>query len=485
MNKSIGKMSNEYKRSETKILIENSIFIAISRVIQIICSYFVLIAIVRYLPIEQYGEYAFVVAFVTSIMALTYFGIQQVMIREIAKDKANVSHYVGASIILRACLSFFAASVLIVVIQFMELSQLMIAAIIIAIASEFFVTFSMLSKAVFQAYEKMKYDPLLTLIYSSVLATCVAIIIYLDMGFLWLFVALAFSNFVQVVVAVYLVSTKFVIPTFRVNKILLKIFLKDSCVIGLGIFFYLNLFRINILMLKWFGSSEDVAFFHAPHNLIMHIQVLPFALITALFPVFSRLLHEDTRAMVDIYEKIFKYLFIFSFMFAMFFSLFSNEIIEIVFGSKYSQSVIVLTILAWAIMPLSMDMFFNAVLIAMNKQKYAVIYGGSALAINITAAVVFVPLYGFLAATCLALFSYVFVFFFSLYYIARNGFPVVLDKIIVKTGAVGALSTAVILLLKPVSIFLAVSVGIIIYLGMFYKMKVLSLSALKADKLRA
>ena len=117
--------------------------------------------------------------------------------------------------------------------------------------------------------------------------------------------------------------------------------------------------------------------------------------------------------MVDIYEKVFKYLFIFSFMFAMFFSLFSKEIIEIVFGSKYSQSVIVLSILAWAIMPLSMDMFFNSVLIAMNKQKYAVIYGGSALAINITAAVVFVPLYGVLAAACLALFSYVFVFFFS------------------------------------------------------------------------
>ena len=482
MSISTGKQSNDFKQSVAKRLIKNSIFIAVSRGVQIISSYFVLIAIVRYLPVKQYGEYAFVVALVTSIMALTYFGIQQVMIREIAKDRGNARHYFGVSIILRAILSFIAASVLIVLVQFMDLSNLVIGAIIIAIASEFFLTFSMLSKAVFQAYEKMKYEPLVALIYSIVLATSVMIIIYLDMGFIWLFIALAFSNLVQVIVAVYIVSTRFVIPIFRIDKASFKIFLKDSCVIGIGIFFYLNLFRINILMLKWFGSINDVAFFHAPHNLIMQLQVLPFALITALFPVFSRLFHDNPTEMVDIYEKVFKYLFIFSIMFAMCFSLFSKEIIEIVFGSKYSQSVIILTILAWALIPLSMDMFLNAVLIAMNKQKYAVIYGGSALAINILAAVVFVPLYGFLSATCLALFSYVFVFFFSLYYVTRHGFPVVLDRITVKTAVAGTLSAAAIMLLKPVSIFLAAPVGIIIYFGMIMKMKVLPLNEIILKK---
>jgi O-antigen/teichoic acid export membrane protein len=478
MNKSTDKRPNEYKRSGTKMLIENSIFIAASRGIQIVSSYFVLIVIVRYLPVKQYGEYAFVIALVTSIMALTYFGIQQVMIREIAKGRDNAEHFVGVSIILRFCLSIIAALILIVLIQFMDLSSMIIAAIFIAIASEFFLTFSMLSKAVFQAYEKMKYEPLVTLIYSIVLATCVIIIIYLDMGFIWLFIALAFSNFVQVIAAVYIVSTRFVIPIFKVDKALFKIFLKDSCVIGLGIFFYLNLFRINILMLKWFGSPDDVAFFHAPHNLILQLQVLPFALITALFPVFSRLIHDDPAEMVNIYEKVFKHLFIFSIMFAMCFSLYAKEIIEIVFGSRYSQSVVILAILSWAIIPLSMDMFFNAVLIAMNKQKYAVIYGGSALAINILAAVVFVPMYGFLAATCLALFSYVFVFFFSLYYITRHGFPVVLDRIAVKTAVAGSLSAAAIMLLKPVSIFIAAPIGIIVYLGMLEKMKIMSLGEL-------
>jgi hypothetical protein len=62
--------------------------------------------------------------------------------------------------------------------------------------------------------------------------------------------------------------------------------------------------------------------------------------------------------------------------------LFSKEIIEIVFGSKYAQSVRALSIISWAIIPLSMDMFFNNILIVMNKQRYTVIYGGLTLATN-------------------------------------------------------------------------------------------------------
>ena len=482
MNKSFSKISNEHRRSGTKTLRENSIFIAVAKGIQVICSYFVLIAIVRYLPVKQYGEYAFVVALVTSIMALTHFGIPQVMIREVAKDKANAGHYLGTSIILRTSLSFIAASALIVIIQFMDLSNLIVAAIFIAMVSEFFLTFSILSTAVFRAYEKMKYEPLVALISSIVLFGNVATFIYLDMGFIWLFIALALANFVQVAVAIYIVLTKFVIPTFRVDKTLFMNFFIDSSVIGIGMFFYLNLFRINILMLKWFGTTEEVAFFHAPHNLILQLQALPFAVISALFPVFSRLFRDDPAEMVDVYEKVFKYLFIFSFLFAMCFSLFSKEVIEIIFGSKYLQSVIILTILAWAIIPLSMDMYFNAVLIAVNKQKYAVIYGGAALAINILAAAVFVPLYGFLAATFLALFSYLFVFFCSLYFVTRQGFPFVLDRIAIKIAGAGALSATAIILLKPVSIFLAAPIGIILYVTMLDKMKMISIGELLLKK---
>ena len=68
-----------------------------------------------------------------------------------------------------------------------------------------------------------------------------------------------------------------------------------------------------------------------------------------------------------------------------------------------------------------------------------------------------------MAAAYMALSSYTLVAFFSLYFISKNGFPLVLDKIMAKTFLAGLISIIVILLLKPVSISFAAFSGIAVY----------------------
>lgn len=458
-------------------VIRNSIFILFARGAEFISAFFILIAIARYLSVKEYGDYSFIIAYVSSIMALTYFGIQQITIREIAKDKVNANQYLGTAIQLRAVLSIIAALAIMVSVQFMNLPNLMVTAIIIGIFSEFFLTFSMLLKAVFQAFEKMIYEPILALINSLVLLAGIAMGIYLDMGFLWLFIAILISNVIHFIIAVYILSYRFVRPLFNINRAAFRAFLKDSSIIGVGIFFYQNLFRIDVLMLKWLGRTEDVAFFQIPHSLIMHIGVVPASLTVAVFPVFSRLFNNEPSNRDAVFEKVFRCFFILSFIPAMFISLFSQEIIGVVFSSKYAQSVTALMIVAWAIIPLSMDIFLNSILIAMNKQKYSVIYGGVTLAMNFLAALVFIPRYGFIAAAYIALLSYCLLFLCSLYVVARSGLPVVLDKILAKTVLSGLISGLTVFSLKPVSIFLAIPVGIIIYLVL-----ILMMNAFPIDK---
>ncbi|MBI5826122.1 MAG: oligosaccharide flippase family protein [Deltaproteobacteria bacterium] len=79
-------------------VIKNSIFILMARGIQIAASFFVIIAVARYLSVELYGDYAYIIALVSSVMALTYFGIQQVTIREIAMDRANAHIHLGSAL---------------------------------------------------------------------------------------------------------------------------------------------------------------------------------------------------------------------------------------------------------------------------------------------------------------------------------------------------------------------------------------------------
>lgn len=444
-------------------MIKNSIFILFSRGIQIASSFLILVAVARYLSVEQYGEYTFIIAFVSSVMSLTYFGIQQVLIREIAKNRDNAGLHIGSAIQLRTSLSGVAILVLIFSMFFMRLTWVAAAGVVIVIVSELFLAFTMLSKAVFQAFEKMVFEPVVALIYSLILLISVGAAIYLNTGFLGFLVATAVSNAIQFGIVARILSTRFVRPVFNTDKGALWRFFRDSSVIGLGVFFYQNLFRINVLMLKWFGKLEDVAFFQVPHNLIMQIGLLPAAFVAAFFPVFSRMIHNEPSKAVDIYEKAFRYLFVFSLISAISLSLFSSEIIDVLFGSKYANSANALILVSWAIIPLSIDMLLNSVLISMNKQRYSVIYGGVILGINFLAGPLLIPLYGYTAAACMALFSYTLLSFFSLYFISKNGFPLVLDKIMSKTVLAGLIGGIVILSLKPISISFAAFFGILIY----------------------
>jgi O-antigen/teichoic acid export membrane protein len=440
--------------------------ILLSRGIQIASSFFVVVIVARYLSVDQYGEYSFIIALVSSIMAIVYFGIQQVMIREIANNKEAAGETLGVAVQLRAILSIVAVSVLAVLMYLMKLKGILLAAGIIAIASEFFLAFSMLSKAVFQAYEKMIYEPVISLLYSVVLTAGIAAVIYLDLGFLWLFVAVASANLSQLLLSSNILSRNFVRPVFTAERSLFRKFLKDSVVIGVGIFFYQNLFRINVLMLKWFGNINDVSYFQAPHSLIMQLQVVPMSVAMAVFPVFSRLLHTEKEKLPLIYEKIFRFMLIGSVFCALSLALFSHEIVDLVFGSKFSHSAAALSVVAWAIIPLTMDMLLNVVLITMHKQKYSVIYAGMTLLLNTLFSVMFVPSHGYMAAAYISLFSYSLLFACSLYYVGRNGLFIPLGRNAVKLLVVVLMSGGAMLLLKAISWPLAGLAGTVVFFGL-------------------
>ena len=451
-------------------IMKNSIFLISSRVLQLGVGFFILVAVARYLSVEQYGEYSFIVAFVTSITALVYFGIQQVVIREMAKDRDKAAHYLGVAILLRLVISVIVIFIFVVVMCFMKMSVLTQTAMIIALTAEILLSFNMLFKAVFQAFEKMLYEPLLTVIFSILLGIFISTVIYFDMGMLWLFIATASANMIQLMLAYNIITSKFVRPITRdIDAHMFVAFFKYTTVVGLGIFFYINCSRINLLMLKWLCSTKDVALFNAPFSMIMQLMIIPTAVVMAIFPVMSRLLNKELLKVFEIYQKTARYLLILSLIAAICLSVFSHEIILIVFGRKFINSSPALMIIAWACVPLSIDILLNSVLIAIDKQKYSVFYGAAALLINFIAAFFILPHYNYIGASFLAVFTYTFIFLCSLCFVEKNGFPAIFDHVAAKTFAIGIISAVAMVFLKQVSVFLAIPVGIALYFLLVFK----------------
>lgn len=445
-------------------VMRNFVFLMSSRAVQGVAGFFIAVAVARYLAVGDFGDYSFALALASSVTSLTYFGIQQVAIREMSRHREKAPEYFGIAVILRAGISLAVIACFSAALVFTDVSRGMATAVIIALISEVFLSFSMLHKAVFQAFEKMVYDPLLTVVYYISLSACIAAVILLDLGYMWLIAAAAAANLLQLIAAVYFALTKFVHPVFSVEKKILFDFFKHTAVVGFGIFFYQNLLKVNVLLLKWLSGSQEVGLFQVPHNLVMQLHFIPATLVAAMYPAISRSFHHNTGDAQEIYSRAFRYILLFSVLTSVYLSFFSTEIIETIFGAKFSKSAEALVVMSWAFIPLSLDVLLNSVLIALNKQRYNMIYGGAALAMNVLLGIVVIPVSSYIGASWLAVFSYTVLFLCSLYFVSRSGLSSVKLSCAAKAAGAGGAAAAAIYLLKPVSLLLAVPAGVSLYI---------------------
>jgi len=114
--------------------------------------------IARYLPLPVFGDYGFVLAVCMIFSVVTDMGTNQIMIREIARNKDKAREFYSAGLIVKLALSLL-TMVLIGTVAFVAANRpgIMNAAFIGAVA----VTLNMIGdvpESVFRAYERMELN---------------------------------------------------------------------------------------------------------------------------------------------------------------------------------------------------------------------------------------------------------------------------------------------------------------------------------------
>jgi O-antigen/teichoic acid export membrane protein len=196
-------------------------------------SYFAVVAVARYLSLEDFANYSYVTALVASFLAISYFGTQQVLVREIARDHDHARGYLGVALTLRLGLALAAAGGAMVAALALGLGAALTAAVAIAAAAEVFFVLALLLRAVFQAFERMRYEPLVTAAHCLLLLAGVAAVLHYDLGFLWLMAALGLPRLGQCLAAGVLAFSRLARPSFRGLAPLFKPFWRAALVIGL------------------------------------------------------------------------------------------------------------------------------------------------------------------------------------------------------------------------------------------------------------
>lgn len=437
----------------------------------------------RYLGVDVYGQYAFITSIVAIFVTIPHFGFKRILIREVAKNKDHAQEYLGSVLILRIALSVLAFLAIAITITFLDLSGKYITATYIIMASELVNVLSMSFIAIYFAFEKMEYNAILTGINRAIGLILIITVVYLDLGFLSLMVALFIPNIIVLALNYIFISKSNKKPIFKFNPKQWKYLMKESCPLFIELVFRQNFLRVDIFVLKAFRSATEISLFYAPYSLILRLQVIPVTLTTALFPSIARLADTSKASFEKTYIKAFKCLFILSLPIAISVTILADQIILIIFGEDFIKASITLKILIWMVNLMFLESLFNTVLVSIGKQGFAAVSHAVMFGINLVLDIILIPFYGFIGASIATIFAYIVRFILSYYFVSKHIITLPLGKILPKPILGGAAMGAVMLLLMDYNMIVAFSIGLVAYVGAIFFTGTFSMEEISSFKM--
>ncbi len=384
----------------------------------------------RYLKPAHYGDFAFINALVLAFQPLVNLELNTILIREMAKNPEKQSLLLGGGILLKGILLLGFVVAAVIMEQILGLSGILRIAFYLAVLGEIFQQVSWVIVTVFFSREKMGYDAVLTLLFRTVSLMGIALVAWfgrhaddIGTGFLLVFAVMTSAHLVRMVAGAMLLRWKFQLSRLTFDMAMAVNLLKQMWVMGIATFCTGLSLRVDIYILKALQGPEAVSIFHVPHMLVLQMQILAIAIVTALFPVFSR--WGDDRVHRDRFNEArdlsIRILSIAGLWIAAGTVLFAYPIIMILGGRAFVGAETILVVLSGCIPILFLNLLGANLLTSLKKQQ-TLIYGAAvSLVVNVGLDFLLIPVYGPMGAAWATVISYLLQLIIVLGFLRRFG----------------------------------------------------------------
>jgi O-antigen/teichoic acid export membrane protein len=368
----------------------------------------------RFLGANGFGILSFALAFTAIISVFADLGLQQIIVRDVARNKSLAEKYLGNIIIIKIILSIFTFIITAIIIHYVSYPDLTIKIIYLITLSVIFNSFSFIFYSITRAFERMEYLSLGQVLSSALMFAGTFFIIshgfdVIGFAFLYCLIGLVILLYSSAVC-----SWKFVSPKIEFDLSFCKIVIKDALPFGLSSIFVAIYYWINSIMLSSMTGNEVVGWYSASYRLILTLMVIPNILQISIFPATSRLYESSEDLLKKVTEIFFKYMIVIGVPMGVGTTLLSKEIVLFLFGVDYMPSILALQILIWGVIFAFIVSPFENLILSINKQFINTVEVFLAMILNIIINILLIPKYGLvgaaIATTSVWIFEFIFVF---------------------------------------------------------------------------
>ena len=376
------------------------------RISSMIVSFFVVVYVIRFLGPSQYGLLSYAVSFVGMFGILASLGIDSILYRDLVKYPEKRDQILGTAFYLK--MAGAAASIIITLFASYFLGDDFYTSFIIFLiaAPLIFQSFNVIS-SYFQSLVRAKL-PILIIFFTNLFLSLLKIILVL------LSAGLSYFAFVYLLEGVLLAAgfifiynrAKLSLFDWKFDFNLAKDLLKNSWPLAFASVFTIIYVRIDQVLIKHLMDQSAVGIYDVGVRISEIWHFVPAIIATSLFPAII----NAKKVSQDLYNarlsKLYSLMIYSSFIIIVPLFVLSGYIINLLFGSQFTEAANVVRIYAWAGIAVSIGTVASYYLLNENYVKLSLFSSIVGMASNVLLNIVFIPIYGISGAALATLISY-------------------------------------------------------------------------------
>ncbi len=391
-------------------LAKNTAFLTIASILKKAVAFLYFAAIARTIGTENTGSYFLALALVTTVGVLTDLGLNSVLIRESARDQEQTVTLLRRVFGLKLIAAPIAAIVAIVLPKLLgydgDTSFLILLAIPVMLAD----SISLTMYGALRGAQELRYEAL-GIFLGQTFTTIIGVIVlfWINASLPMLVLALLIGSAWNAVFSAYQVGKRFgfrtLVPSFVENRpLLLAAFPFFLAAVFVKIYSFVDSYTLRIVI----GASA-VGLYSVAYKLTYAFQFLPLAFIGALYPKMASLVGKPAELKhVFLDAQWYLTLLVSPIVFGIF--ALAPEIIGLVYGGEYTESVVPLSVLIFVLVPIFLDFPIGSLLNASGRQSVKTVIMGVTMVVNIIANMLFIRWYGIVGASIAGCVSFVVMF---------------------------------------------------------------------------
>ncbi|HRY36327.1 MAG TPA: flippase [Candidatus Magasanikbacteria bacterium] len=400
---------------------KNTTFMTAASIAQRVVSFVYFIIIARIIGVENTGDYFFALSFSTIFLVVADFGLNNVLVRELARDQEKGNNYLNSLLSLKFILGIFSYVLIILFANILGYAENTKQLIYVAGITVIFDSLQNLFYASLRAAEKLKYEALgifMSQVLTMIIGTTALI---LQWPLYFLILAYTIPSFLSVFYAGYF-TAKNVNWRFRPvwqKEILKPFFLMALPFFAAAIIGKLYSFSDSLLMSKILDKTQ-LGYWSVPYKIVFAFQFIPTALTASLYPVISALhTGENKERIAELLLKGWRYLLliVMPLMFGIY-AIADNFIVSF-YTSAYAPSAAVLKVLIFSLIFSYLNYTMAALLNAVNKQTEQTLLLFFALILSVCLNLWLLPKFAVMGAAVSALLSNGILFAFTLWRVRK------------------------------------------------------------------